>query len=354
MGSTSPLRAAVFDFDGLLVDSQPAWDHAYRSVAAAHGQELELDQLGLAGASVEQAAERLSGALSAEVVPARLQALIVSAARTMAITARPGARTLVPLLARLMPLAVASNGPRELVDLLLREVGLASCFVAVVTAAEVSEAKPAPDVYLEACRRLAVGPADAAALEDSATGAAAARAAGLHVVAIPSGGESFDAELEATRLDSPEVLRFFGFDPTHAQLDRLYDMNQKVAAVFWDWRQKLVALLFTAVSVAGFAWVSFGKDAGPAVRYFLGAGLLAVVAVLAVACWSMERRNSSILRQTYEVGDIVERIWGLPAVFSYLKVSKPRHSRVVLGIFASTAVLSVAAAIGLLVLGIRA
>jgi HAD superfamily hydrolase (TIGR01509 family) len=98
---------------------------------------------------------------------------------------RPGARELVDRLRGVVPLAVASNTIHDLVVFALESTGLLDAFETVVTADQVPAAKPAPDVYLEACRRLGVPPSEAIALEDSESGIVSAKAAGLTVVAIP-------------------------------------------------------------------------------------------------------------------------------------------------------------------------
>jgi HAD superfamily hydrolase (TIGR01509 family) len=109
-----------------------------------------------------------------------------------AVDARPGAVELVARLRELggVALGLASNSPRYLVDDALRTAGLADAFDAIVTSDDVERAKPAPDIYLLACERLGVKPADAVALEDSASGIAAARAAGLAVIGVPQYAET--------------------------------------------------------------------------------------------------------------------------------------------------------------------
>jgi HAD superfamily hydrolase (TIGR01509 family) len=83
-------------------------------------------------------------------------------------------------------LGLASSANRPLIDLALRESGLERWFGATVSSEEVKRGKPAPDVYLEAARRLGVGPAEAAAVEDSHNGILSAHNAGMHVIAIPN------------------------------------------------------------------------------------------------------------------------------------------------------------------------
>jgi HAD superfamily hydrolase (TIGR01509 family) len=85
-----------------------------------------------------------------------------------------------------LALAVASSSNRELIDAVLRRVALESLFRVTVSSEEVGRGKPAPDVYLEAARRLGVAPARCAAVEDSASGIRAAHAAGMRVVAYPN------------------------------------------------------------------------------------------------------------------------------------------------------------------------
>jgi HAD superfamily hydrolase (TIGR01509 family) len=97
-----------------------------------------------------------------------------------------GARQAVLRMARRFALAVASSSNRPLIDLALEQAGVADAFRATVAAEEVARGKPAPDVYLEACRRLEVEPKRAAAVEDSTNGLRAARAAGMRVIAIPN------------------------------------------------------------------------------------------------------------------------------------------------------------------------
>ena len=85
-----------------------------------------------------------------------------------------------------IPLAVASSSNRELIDTVLRRLELTALFEITVSSEEVARGKPAPDVYLEAARRLGVEPGRCAAVEDSATGIRAAHLAGMRVIAYPN------------------------------------------------------------------------------------------------------------------------------------------------------------------------
>ena len=97
-----------------------------------------------------------------------------------------GAVEAVERLAARWPLGVASSSNRELIDAVLELSGLARHFRATVSSEEVPRGKPAPDVYLEAARRLGVDPRRAAAVEDSHSGIRSAKAAGMRVIAIPN------------------------------------------------------------------------------------------------------------------------------------------------------------------------
>lgn len=201
-------RAAVFDCDGLLVESATCWQDAYAEITRAAGRQLaDIDLAALTGASVAGAVAQLRRELGGDLDEATLRNALRANVAIKPLVALPGARELVRVLSRRMPLAVASNAPRDIVLLMLKRVGLGDAFLAVISAEETAAHKPAPDVYLEACRRLEVDPSDALAFEDSPLGVTAARRAGLVVVGVPSAPRlRLDADLLARRLDDPRVL----------------------------------------------------------------------------------------------------------------------------------------------------
>lgn len=207
-------HAAVFDCDGLLVDSAHCWERAYASVAAARGRSLDDIRLEpLLGASVSRAASLVSRDLGERVSVGELRAVLDECFAADPPEALPGARELVGDLVAHMPLGVASNGPREVVLAVLDRLGMREAFSAIVSAEETERDKPDPDVYLEACRRLAVAPCNAIAFEDSALGARAARSAGLVVVVVPSApGPHVDADLTVPNLSDPRLRAFLGVD----------------------------------------------------------------------------------------------------------------------------------------------
>jgi HAD superfamily hydrolase (TIGR01509 family) len=98
----------------------------------------------------------------------------------------PGARDAVERLAARWPLAIASSSNREIIDLVLEAGGLVRYFKGTVSSEEVGAGKPAPDVYLEAARRLEADPGDCAAIEDSHNGIRSAKAARMRTIAIPN------------------------------------------------------------------------------------------------------------------------------------------------------------------------
>ena len=115
----------------------------------------------------------------------------------------PCARETVAALAASWPLAIASSANRPVIDLVLELTGLDAFFQATISSEEVPRGKPAPDVYLEAARRLRADPTSCAAIEDSANGLRAAAAAGMRVIAIPN--REFPPDPEALGL-ADEVL----------------------------------------------------------------------------------------------------------------------------------------------------
>jgi HAD superfamily hydrolase (TIGR01509 family) len=126
----------------------------------------------------------------------------------------PGAVEAVQSLAARWPLGLASSSNRELIDLVLETSGLARSFKATVSSEEVPRGKPAPDVYVEAARRLGVEPAHCAAVEDSENGIQSAKSAGMRVIAIPNPQyppadealELADVVLPSTTALTPEVV----------------------------------------------------------------------------------------------------------------------------------------------------
>ena len=184
------INAVVFDLDGVLIDSEHVWDEARRALAAERGghwnDRASRDMMGMSSLEWSRYMHDVIGLqespeeISAEVVR-RLQAIYREELPLF-----PGAVAAVERLAAHCPLAVASSSNRELIDLVLELSGLDRQFPVTVSSEEVARGKPAPDVYLEAARRLGVEPGRCAAIEDSENGIRSAKAAGMRVLAIPN------------------------------------------------------------------------------------------------------------------------------------------------------------------------
>lgn len=188
----SPPVAVVFDNDGLLLDTESVWTRAEQDLFERRGLEFTpANKRELVGTSAEIAGGILERRLGE---PGRAAGLIeelnelVVAELEHGVEAMVGARELLAKLRRRgTPIGLVSNSPLVFVRRSLEIVGFADSFDVVISAHEVAAPKPAPDPYLEACRRLGVEPGPAVvALEDSPTGVAAARAAGLTVIGVPS------------------------------------------------------------------------------------------------------------------------------------------------------------------------
>ncbi len=203
-------RAVVFDLDGLLLDTEVLWHRAEVELFRRHGDEFTFDdKLRVMGTSAAFTGEFFARRLRVEADQASV--LIHEVTELMhdelqaQVDARPGAVELVERLRGRLPLGLASNSPRFLVDAALQSAGFAKAFDAVVSSDDVARHKPAPDLYLLVCERLGVAPADALALEDTASGIAAAKAAGLTCIAVPQFAET-DVSAADRVIDSLEEL----------------------------------------------------------------------------------------------------------------------------------------------------
>jgi HAD superfamily hydrolase (TIGR01509 family) len=186
----SDIQAVVFDLDGVIVDSEHVWDAAREALARERGgrwhEGAQQDMMGMSSVEWSRYMHDVIGLkdppeeISAEVVR-RLEAIYREELPLI-----DGATEAVARLAERWPLAVASSSNRPIIDLVLELSGLDRFFLATVSSEEVPRGKPAPDVYLEAARRLGTDPQRSAAVEDSRNGILSASAAGMRVVAIPN------------------------------------------------------------------------------------------------------------------------------------------------------------------------
>ncbi|MER0481238.1 HAD family phosphatase [Streptomyces sp. Edi2] len=204
------LEAIVFDCDGLLLDTETCWSRAEGALFRAHGREFGLAEKQLViGKTVEGVGEVMADYFGRPGEGELLSAeLLEGVRRELAdgVAALPGAADLVRACAERLPVAVASNSPRSLLETALGSSGLADLLPLSFAADEVAAPKPAPDLYLTACRALGADPASCVAFEDSHTGIRAARAAGLHLVTVPSlAGQELDHDWLLDSLADPQL-----------------------------------------------------------------------------------------------------------------------------------------------------
>jgi HAD superfamily hydrolase (TIGR01509 family) len=184
------IDAVVFDLDGLLIETEELWDEVREALARERGGRWsETAQRDMMGMSSNEWARYMHERVGLAESPEEINDLVVARMADRyreALPLLPGAVEAVERLAERWPLGVASSSNRPLIDLVLEVSGLAPLFRATVSSEEVGRGKPAPDVYVEAARRLGVAPERAAAIEDSEAGIRSASAAGMRVVAIPN------------------------------------------------------------------------------------------------------------------------------------------------------------------------
>ncbi|HOA25095.1 MAG TPA: HAD family hydrolase [Aggregatilineales bacterium] len=188
------IRALIFDFDGLILDTEKPDYDIWCDIYREYGCELPLDRyLNIIGTSLEQAGfvpfEHLVELTGLDLDRAEVEGR-AHAGRLALIDAQPvlpGVEAHIQeARARGLKLAVASSSPLAWVERHLRRVGLFDCFDAIITSDDVERVKPAPDLFEAALAALGVAPEEAIVYEDSAHGIEAARAAGIYAVAVPN------------------------------------------------------------------------------------------------------------------------------------------------------------------------
>jgi len=186
----SAVDAVVFDLDGVLVDSEHVWDDVREQLARERGGRwhdgAQADMMGMSSTEWSRYMHDVIGLTESpqEINDEVVRRMLARYAERLPLI--EGAAEAVERLAGTFRLGVASSSNRPLIDAALAGSGLAHFFEATVSSEEVSRGKPAPDVFLEAARRLNVEATRCAAIEDSANGIRAAHAAGMRVIAIPN------------------------------------------------------------------------------------------------------------------------------------------------------------------------
>ena len=192
------IDAVVFDLDGVLLQSEEVWDSVreryVRERGGRYDDEVQRAMMGMSAPEWSRYLHEEAGVwedpedINRDVVARMLEAY----RRDLPLL--PGAEEAVRRAAAAFPLALASSSNREVFEAVLELAGLTDCFRATVSSEEVERGKPAPDVYLEAARRLGVAPERCAAVEDSHAGIRSAKSAGMRVIAIPNASYPRDDE----------------------------------------------------------------------------------------------------------------------------------------------------------------
>jgi HAD superfamily hydrolase (TIGR01509 family) len=184
------VAAVIFDLDGVLLDSEGVWNAARKQVALEHGGNWPAEaQQAMMGMSSTEWSAFMHDRLGVSLPPEQISQTVVSRLERLYEEHLPllaGARETAIALAARWPLGLASSANRPVIDLVLELAGLTDCFAVTISSEEVAHGKPAPDVYLEAARRIAAPPSQCVAVEDSDNGLRSASAAGMTVIAIPN------------------------------------------------------------------------------------------------------------------------------------------------------------------------
>jgi HAD superfamily hydrolase (TIGR01509 family) len=192
------IEAVVFDLDGVLIESEEVWDQVRSAYVRERGGRYDAEiQRALMGMSSREWSQYLHDDAGVPDPPDEINDEVVRRMLSRYRAGLPlvdGAVAAVRRLDVRFPLGLASSSNRPLIDTVLDVAGLKPFFLATVSSEEVARGKPAPDVYLEATRRLGVDATRTAAVEDSHGGIRSAKEAGMRVVAIPNAAYPPDDE----------------------------------------------------------------------------------------------------------------------------------------------------------------
>jgi HAD superfamily hydrolase (TIGR01509 family) len=213
--------AVIFDLDGVLVDSEHVWDDVREELARERGGRWHPGaQRDMMGMSSPEWSRYMHERIGLQESPDEINRIVVARMLERYAGGPPwiaGALDAVRSMAAAYTLGLASSSNRELIQLVLDAGALRGLFAVAVSSEEVARGKPAPDVYLEAARRLAADPRACAAVEDSHNGIRSAKAAGMACIAIPNerfppGGVEAEADLVLGSIKelTPDAVRLLG------------------------------------------------------------------------------------------------------------------------------------------------
>lgn len=184
-----PVKAVIFDMDGLLIDSEPVWSLADRQFLAKYGKIYRpVDKSRFMGSGVKEFIKFVKKKFDLPKSEEKLFTQRIEIFESLVDTdlkLMPGAEGLLKDLSQngyLM--AMATGNTRQMMDLMTENLNIRKYFNITVSSDEVPNGKPAPDVFLEAARRLVVDPGECLVLEDAVNGIAAAKAAGMKAIAV--------------------------------------------------------------------------------------------------------------------------------------------------------------------------
>ncbi|MEL4358873.1 MULTISPECIES: HAD family hydrolase [unclassified Luteococcus] len=210
MSTQASLPAAViFDVDGTLTDTEPAWERVRAALAAEDGADYRPEHaLAMMGMSTREWSTYLSEVVGLNGSAEDCARRTIDGMRELyhgGVDILPGARQVVRAMAELVPVGIASSSPVVLIEAAIEELGIGDVVSAHVSTEQVERGKPAPDGYLRCCELLGVDPTQCLAIEDSTAGITSALAAGMSVVAIPQPFHQPDEELLARCTVLPDL-----------------------------------------------------------------------------------------------------------------------------------------------------
>jgi HAD superfamily hydrolase (TIGR01509 family) len=243
-------QAVLFDLDGVLLDSEHLWDEVRRQVVEERGGRWGEDAtLAMQGMSSPEWSRYMRQVLAVPLTERQVnQAVVAGMLDRYAeeLPLLPGAREAVERIGRRWPLGLASSSNREVIEEVLKVAGWQEAFAVTVSSEEVERGKPAPDVYLEAARRIGSSPDRCAAIEDSANGIRSALAAGCPVVVVPNlrypppPDLLAEADLVVGTLDAVTVATIAGLRADHVahleeRIDEAEDESFPASDPHVDW-----------------------------------------------------------------------------------------------------------------------
>ena len=217
-------KAVIFDMDGVIADSEPIHVQAEKDLFRPYGVELSDEELQrFMGFGIEPMLQKLvktyNVPVQSDALYARHKVVLLERMKN-GLQPVPGATDLVlSLHAGNVPLGLATSCFREMALLVVRKFGIEACFKVVVTVEDIAKSKPDPEIFLKAAERLGFAPGECLAIEDSANGVRAAKAAGMACIGFRNehcglqdiGGA--DAVVDDLRKIDDAMLRSFGFMP---------------------------------------------------------------------------------------------------------------------------------------------